>query len=123
MVVSRLARAPKMSASRASRSSSSASTMGKYWSTPQSMIACRPERDAALLAIGLGGAQGDEQRVAVALELGPLVGQVRVLDGEVVQAELGLHLLQQPLVRLVEPDPHEAVVVGEDLADVLDLDV
>src|SRR6185369_8240312 len=82
-----------------------------------------PERDPALLAVGLGGAQGDEERVAVALELGPLVGQVGILDGEIVQAELGLDLPQQRLVRLVESDPYEAVVEGEDVADVLDLDV
>ncbi len=40
MVVSRLALPPKMSASRVSTSSSSASTIGKYWSTTKSMIAC-----------------------------------------------------------------------------------
>jgi hypothetical protein len=38
----------------------------------------------------LRGARDDEQRLAVLLELGALVGVLGVLDGEVVQAELEL---------------------------------
>ena len=48
------------------------------------------------------------------------MGQVGVLEGEVVQLELGLHLLEQGLVRLVEPDPDEAIVLLEGRADVLE---
>jgi hypothetical protein len=48
------------------------------------------------------------------------VGQVGVLDGEVVELELGLHLLEQGLVRLVEPDPDEGIVLLEGRADVLE---
>ncbi len=81
------------------------------------------EGDPPLLPVRLGGAERDEERVAVALQLGPLVGQVGVLDGQVVQPELGLHLLEQRLVGLVEADPDEAVVLLEDLADVLERDV
>ena len=64
-----------------------------------------------------------KKRVTVALELGPLMGQERVLDGQLVQAELLLHRLQELGARLVEPDPHEPVGELEDLADVLDGDV
>src|SRR4051794_21621166 len=55
----------------------------------------------------LSGAQRDEDRVAVDLELGALMGVVRVLDGEIVQAETLLHGAQQILVRLVQTDPDE----------------
>ena len=54
------------------------------------------------------GAQDEEQRVAVALELGPLVGDDRVLDRQLVQVELardGRELLAR---RAVEPDPGDA---------------
>ena len=46
----------------------------------------------------------------------------RVLDREVVQSELLLHLAKQRLVGLVEPDPHEASGLGtlEDVADVVE---
>jgi hypothetical protein len=77
-----------------------------------------PEGDPAVLAVGLGGAERDEEGIAVALELGPLVREVGVLDGQVVQPELRLDLLEQRLVRLVETDPHEAVLMLEDLGDV-----
>jgi hypothetical protein len=70
-----------------------------------------PEGDAALLPVGLSRAERDEKRVAEALQLGPLVRQVGVLDGEVVQPELGLYLLEQGFGRLVEPDPDEAIVL------------
>ena len=56
------------------------------------------------------------------LDLGPLVGAVRVLDRQVVEAELLLDLAQQLLARLVQPDPDEPVGLLEDLADLLDLD-
>ena len=68
----------------------------------------------------LGGAQDEEERVGVLLELRALVGTQRVLDGEVVQAELRLDLLQERLARLVQPDPHEAIGGRQGRADVLD---
>ena len=70
----------------------------------------------------LRGAKDDEERVAVHLDLGPLVGAVSVLDRQVVEAELRLHPAQQLLARLVEPDPDEAIGLLEDLADLLDVD-
>src|SRR4030095_15832721 len=71
----------------------------------------------------VGGAQHDEERFAVALELGPLVRAGGVLDREVVERELLLDLGEQLRVRLVEPDPDEPVRLLEDLADVLDRDL
>ena len=81
------------------------------------------ELDVRRRAAQLRGAQHDEQRVVVLLELRPLVGVVRVLDGEVVQVELALHLAQQLLGRLVQADPDEAPGPGQHLVDVGDLDV
>jgi hypothetical protein len=63
------------------------------------------ERD--MIALKLGGAQDQEQRVAVELELGPLVGVQRILDRERVQAELRLDLPQLRLIGLVKADPDE----------------
>ena len=48
-------------------------------------------------------AEHDEQRVVVLLDLGPLVGRMRVLDGEIVQAELPLHARQDVRARLMPP--------------------
>ena len=61
-----------------------------------------------------GGAQHDEQRVAVALELGPLVGDDRVLDRELVQAELLGDRQELRLGRPEQPDPgHRAGLVAQ----------
>ena len=51
------------------------------------------------------------------------MGAQRVLDGEVVQAELRLDLAQQLLARLVQADPDELAGDLQDLADVVDVDV
>ena len=56
-----------------------------------------------------GGPQHDEERVAVAFQLGPLVGDDRVLDGELVQPELLGHGQQLRLGRPVEADPGHGV--------------
>ena len=67
---------------------------------------------------GLRGVDGDEQRVAVRLDLGPLVRVVRILDREIVQAEFLLQLAQDAFSGLVQADPDEtAVVDGEYVAD------
>ena len=47
------------------------------------------ERDA--VAVELSRARHDEQRVAILFDLRPLVGVVRILNGEIVQLELPLH--------------------------------
>ena len=56
-----------------------------------------------------GGAQHHEQGVAVAFQLGPLVGDDRVLDGQLVQPELLGHGQQLRLGRPVQPDPGHGV--------------
>jgi hypothetical protein len=61
-----------------------------------------------VVGAALRGAEHDEDGVAVLLELRALVGAVRVLDGEIVEAELLLHLAEQLLARLVQTDPYEA---------------
>ena len=53
----------------------------------------------------LCGARHDEQRVAILFDFRPLMGVVRVLDGEIVQFELPLHAAQKRHIRLVQPDP------------------
>ena len=57
------------------------------------------------------GPQHDEQGVAVALELRALVGDDRVLDGQLVQLELVGQRGQLVLVGAVQPDPGHGVVV------------
>ena len=54
---------------------------------------------------------------------GPLVALARVLDGELVQAELVRHLVQLLARGLEQRDPDEAVRPADVLADVLDRDV
>ena len=55
------------------------------------------------------GLEDREQRVAVPLELGPLMGGDGVLDGERMQREFGCDVGEFRLVGLVEPDPDEGV--------------
>jgi hypothetical protein len=47
------------------------------------------------------------------------MGRERVLDREVVQGKLFLHLAKQRLVRLEKADPHERVGSFNDVADVV----
>ncbi len=69
-----------------------------------------------------GGLQDDEQRVAVDLELRPLVRDDRILDGQVVQLELAPDGVELLLGRLVHPDPDEGVVGPARLPGVSDLE-
>jgi hypothetical protein len=68
------------------------------------------ELDDLQVVVVAGGLEHEEQAVAVAFELGPLVGLDGVLDGEGVQLELGYDRVELAGRRLVEPDPHERVV-------------
>jgi hypothetical protein len=70
----------------------------------------------------LRGGHHHEQRIAVGLDLGPLV-RARVLDGQVVQAEFFLQLQQYIVVGIVQADPDEAVATGNDIADGVQADV
>lgn len=56
-----------------------------------------------------GGAQDDEEGVAVALQLGALMGLQGVLDGEFVEVELGGQGVQFGLRRTVQADPGHPV--------------
>ena len=64
-----------------------------------------PELDVAVLPAG--GLQHEEERVAVDLELGPLMRLDRVLDGELVEVELASHRVELVLGRLVQAEPDE----------------
>ena len=63
------------------------------------------ERDAAVHE--LRGSRHDEETGLVLFELGPLVGFASVLDREGVQAELGLHLVEQFGAGFVQADPDD----------------
>ncbi len=68
-------------------------------------------------------ARDDEQAVAVLLDLRPLMGVARVLDGEIVQAELALNPPQELVGRLVQADPDDVAGLLRPGAGVLDRDV
>ena len=84
-------------------------------------------RDELVAAVGvvlaLDRVQDGEQRIAVLLDLRPLVAVARVVDGELVQAELLRHLVELVHRRLEQRDPDEAVGPAHVLADVLDRNV
>src|SRR4030095_6509795 len=82
-----------------------------------------PVVDLAGRRIDVSGAQHEEDRVAVSLELRPLVGASGVLDREVVERELLLDLGEHLFVGLVEADPDEPTGLLEHLADVGDRDL
>lgn len=79
------------------------------------------EGDAALDQ--LGGAGDDEERVAVLLDLGPGVGVLGVLDGEVVEVELGLDAEEQVAARLQQADPDHVAVPARPGGGAIDGDV
>ena len=63
----------------------------------------------ALVALDVtGGLEDDEERVAVDLELGPLVRLDRILNGELRQVELSPYRLKLLHRRLVETDQANA---------------
>jgi hypothetical protein len=62
-----------------------------------------------LAALPAGRLEHEEERVAVELELRPLVRLDRVLDGQLVQVELAPDRVELARARLVEPDPDECV--------------
>src|SRR5262245_60288427 len=52
-------------------------------------------------------ARDDEQRLAILLDLGVLMCLAGILDGQIMQAELRLHALQEIGARLPQTDPHD----------------
>ena len=112
MIAWRIATGPRRS--RSGRASSPARTAPRSGASPWRTVItnCGAGEDvhlAELDGLGLvdvaGRAQDAEQRVAVALELGALVGVDRVLDGELVEVELARDLGELLVRRAVEPDP------------------
>ena len=73
-----------------------------------------------VIVLELEGLQDREQRIAVFLDLGPLMPVARVVDGKLVQAEFLLHHLQLGGLRVLECDPDEAIGPLDVLADILD---
>lgn len=71
----------------------------------------------------LSGAHDDEQAVAIALHLGPLVRFPRVLDRQRVEAELRLERGQLVADRLVQADPHQVIGLGGPFARGVQRDV
>jgi hypothetical protein len=71
----------------------------------------------------LGRPQHYEERLAVDIDLGPLVRAKRVLDREFVQTELPLDALQDIFARFMQPDPHEAVWVVHETAALVDIEI
>src|SRR5262249_58402581 len=81
---------------------------------------CLAELDPPLLLVPARRAQDQEEAVAVLLQLGTLVRLVRVLDGEIVQAELALHRAQLVLAGLEEADPDERAGTLRRLAELVE---
>jgi len=70
-----------------------------------------------------GGVQHRKQRIAVFLDLRPLMSLARILDRELVQAELLRHLVQLGFRWLEQSHPYETAGAMEVFADVGDRDV
>lgn len=60
-----------------------------------------------MAVLQLSRLQHDEQRVAVNLDLGALVGVVSVLNSQIMQTEGPLDLPLYRVVRLMQSEPHE----------------
>ena len=81
------------------------------------------ERGSALDRLQLDQLQHGEQRVAVLLDLRPLVAVTRVLDRELVQPELLLHGSELLGRGVLERHPDEAVAAADPASDLLDRNV
>src|SRR5687768_10896484 len=65
----------------------------------------------------------DEQAVAVALQLGPLVRLAGILDRQRVQSELLLHLRELVVARLEQADPDDMAFAPRPFARFADRDL
>jgi hypothetical protein len=75
------------------------------------------------VAVELRGARDDEQRVAILLDLWPLMGVVGILDRKVMQPELPLHAAEHRHVGLAQADPDHVVGLAAPARCVVDGDV
>ena len=76
--------------------------------------------ELAPVGVDAHGVAREEQVAGVVVELRPLVRSERVLDGQLVQAELGRQLVQLVVGRAAEVDPHDGVRLLEVLRDLRD---
>src|SRR5215475_3011973 len=65
----------------------------------------------------------DEQRLTVLLDLGMLMCLAGILDGQIMQAELRLHALQEIGARLPQANPHDVAWPLRPFACFLDGDI
>ena len=70
-----------------------------------------------------GRLEDEEERIAVDLELRPLMSVNRILDRELVEGELSPHCIELILVRLVQPDPDEGVATLRRLERLLEREI
>src|SRR5215210_2077781 len=77
------------------------------------------ELDPLLLVQVTGRLEHDEERIPVALQLGPLVGVRRILDRQPVQAELPGNGREFHFRRLVEADPRHPMPTPDVLVSLL----
>src|SRR5215217_540579 len=75
------------------------------------------------VAVELRGARHDEQRVAILLDLRPLMGVVGILDRKVMQLALPLHAAEHRHVRLAQADPDHGIGLAAPARGLIDGDV
>ncbi|MNE58623.1 hypothetical protein D3C80_1536640 [compost metagenome] len=75
--------------------------------------------DFVLAPVPLCGFHHDKQRIAVGFEFGALVGTQCILNRQIMQAKLFLHLAHKGVLRLPQPKPDEGVRLFDDFADVI----
>ena len=101
-------------------------TLGRIAPHGQHVVGTGEDRDFAgdqFVAVEVDGVDDREQRVAVFLELGPLVAARGVFDGQFVQVEFLLHLGQLLRLGIAQRDPDEAAGLLQVFADILDRDI
>ena len=68
---------------------------------------------SALVGVGPGAVAGQEEVVGVEVELGPLVRLEGVLDGELVEPELGGERLELAGGGVAHVDPDDGIRIGQ----------
>src|SRR5262249_25492697 len=76
-----------------------------------------------VIFLKLCGPHHNEKRIAVDLELRPLMSAERILDSEIVQPERPLNFAQKLFIGLMQPNPNKAAGTGRHLIELIDLHV